>query len=75
MNVLNVEVQGVRVTVVSGSPKPSESSPLDHVSYSYCYFSNGLIMHEYHASWHKDRQIKQEQLVPLIENVILTERR
>lgn len=74
MNAITVEVFGIRVVVISGSPKPPESSPLDQVKYSYCFFPNGVTSHEYQARWNKDTQIPPEQVVPLIENVILTER-
>jgi hypothetical protein len=75
MNVLNVEVQGVRIIVVSGNPRPPESSPLDHVSYTYCFFPNGVTAHEYQAKWEEKYSIPPEQVVPLIENVILLDGR
>lgn len=75
MNVLNVEVQGVRVVVISGSPKPPESSPLDQVSYSYCFFPGGVTAHEYQAWWSKERYIPSDLIVPMIENVIVADGR
>ena len=75
MNVLNVEVQGVRVVVISGAPKPPKSSPLDQVSYSYCIFPGGITSHEYQAKWSRERHIPQDLIVPMIENVIVADGR
>jgi hypothetical protein len=75
MNVLNVEVQGVRIVVISGNPKPPESSPLDQVSYSYCIFPDGVTSHEYQARWEKTHNIPPDQVIPMIENLIVADGR
>lgn len=75
MNVLNVEVWGVRVVVISGAPKPPKSSPLDQVSYSYCIYPDGITSHEYQAKWSRERHIPSDLIVPMIENVIVSDGR
>lgn len=75
MNVLNVEVQGVRVIVISGNPRPPESSPLNYVLYTYCFLPDGNSILEYRAKSKEALRISQEKVVSLIENVIVADGR